>query len=72
MKDKANLPFWTSKFFIGQVHYGHLLVPGQVIFFTISTPLLLFSAPLICLCSYVACIEYNMDPSGFKLFASNP
>ena len=27
--------------FFGQVHYGHLLVPGQVENFTISTPLLL-------------------------------
>ena len=25
------------KFFFGQVHYGHLLVPGQVENFTIST-----------------------------------
>ena len=24
------LPFGTSKLFFGQVHYGHLLVPGQV------------------------------------------
>ena len=31
--------FWTSKVFYGQVHYGNLLVPGQVENFTISTPL---------------------------------
>ena len=31
--------FRTSKSFYGQVHYGHLLVPGQVGNFTISTPL---------------------------------
>ena len=24
------LPFGTSKLFFGHVHYGHLLVPGQV------------------------------------------
>ena len=32
--------FWTSKIFFGQVHYGHLLVPGQVENFTIYTPML--------------------------------
>ena len=31
--------YQTSKIFFGQVHYGHLLVPGQVENFTISTPL---------------------------------
>ena len=35
----ANLYCRTSKIFVGQVHYGHLLVPGQVENFTISTPL---------------------------------
>ena len=32
--------FGQVKIFFGQVHYGHLLVPGQVENFTISTPLL--------------------------------
>ena len=36
---KLNLYCRTSKIFFGQVHYGHLLVPGQVENFTISTPL---------------------------------
>ena len=36
---KANLFFRSSKDFYGQVHCGHLLVPGQVEKFTISTPL---------------------------------
>ena len=31
--------FGQVKIFFGQVHYGHLLVPGQVENFTISTPL---------------------------------
>ena len=31
--------FWASKIFYGQVHYGNLLVPGQVENFNISTPL---------------------------------
>ena len=31
--------YQTRKIFVGQVHYGHLLVPGQVENFTISTPL---------------------------------
>ena len=31
--------FGTSKIFTGQVHYGDLLVPGQVYNFAISTPL---------------------------------
>ena len=35
----ANLYHRTSEIFFGQVHYGHLLVPGQVENFTISTPL---------------------------------
>ena len=35
--------FGTSKISIGQVHYGHLLVPVQVSNFTISTHLSLFS-----------------------------
>ena len=39
-KVKANLFFRTSKIFYGQIHYGYLLVPGQVENFTISTPLL--------------------------------
>ena len=34
-----NLYYWTSKIFFGQVHYDHLLVPGQVENFDISTPL---------------------------------
>ena len=29
----------TSKILFVQVHYGHLLVPGQVSSFVISTPL---------------------------------
>ena len=37
----ADLFFQTSKVSFGQVHYGHLLVPGQVENFTISTPLVL-------------------------------
>ena len=42
-----NLYYRTSKIFFGQVHYGHLLVPGQVEKgqvenFTISTPLYIF------------------------------
>ena len=36
-----HLYYQTSKIFFGQVHYGHLLVPGQVENFTISTPLFL-------------------------------
>ena len=36
----ANLYYRTSKLFFGQVHYCHLLVPGQVENFTISTPLI--------------------------------
>ena len=35
----SNLFFGTSKIFFGQVHYGHLLVPGQAVNFAISTPL---------------------------------
>ena len=31
--------FGQVKIFFGQVHYGQLLVPGQVENFTISTPL---------------------------------
>ena len=33
------LYYQASKIYFGQVHYGHLLVPGQVENFTISTPL---------------------------------
>ena len=36
---KANLYFRAGKIFFGQVHCGHLLVPGQVETFTFSTPL---------------------------------
>ena len=36
----ANLFFRTSNIFYGQVHFGVLLVPGQVENFTISTPLM--------------------------------
>ena len=36
---KLFLLFWISKIFYGQVHFGFLLVPGQVENFTISTPL---------------------------------
>ena len=39
----ANLYYRTSKLFFGQVHYGNLLVPGQVENFTISTPLNMWS-----------------------------
>ena len=35
--------FGQEIIFFGQVHYSHLLVPGQVENFTISTPLLLLS-----------------------------
>ena len=35
----SNLFFGTSKIFFGQVHCGHLLVPGQVANFAISTTL---------------------------------
>ena len=38
-KVSANLYYRTSKFFFGQVHYGQLLVLGQVENYTISTPL---------------------------------
>ena len=38
-KEQANLHHRTSKTLSGQAHYGHLLVPGQVENFTISTPL---------------------------------
>ena len=38
-KVSANLYYQTSKFFFWQVHYGHLLVLGQVENFTISTRL---------------------------------
>ena len=31
--------FQTSKIFYGQVHFGFLLAPGQVEYFTIPTPL---------------------------------
>ena len=34
------LYYQTGKIFVGQVHYGHILVPGQVENFTISTPLI--------------------------------
>ena len=40
-----NLYYMTSKIFFGQVHYGHLLVPGQVENFTISTPLVIGTVP---------------------------
>ena len=35
----ASLSFRTSKIFFGQEHYGHLLVPGKVEHFTVSTSL---------------------------------
>ena len=37
--------FGKVKIFFGQVYYGHLLVPGQVENFTISTPLSSGSSP---------------------------
>ena len=42
--------FCTSKLFFGQVHYGHLLVPGQVDNFDISTSLKI--APVVSLKSF--------------------
>ena len=45
---QANLYNRTSKIYFGQVHYGHLLVPGHVENFAISTPLVNFSPYLAC------------------------
>ena len=39
--------YWTSRTFFGQVRFSHLVVPGQVSKFFISTPLIAYQ-PVKC------------------------
>ena len=56
--------FETSKIFFGQVHYGHLLVLGQVWNLDISTPLILWLLDYFRADVWSPCSRYGGAGSG--------
>ena len=58
--------FRQVKIFFGQVCYGHLLVPEQVEFFTISTPLIQY-IPYVKPCSCSVRMNYSVGVSCHNL-----